>query len=126
MSHKRLKRICVFVLIILAVGIAYGAFVKVTGKGVPCLFYMLTGFQCPGCGITHMCIALLGLDFAAAFESHPMLLVQSPFLLLILLRNTIQYVKIGRWQLSRLESGVIYICIALLVVFSIVRNATRL
>ena len=26
--------------------------------GIPCLFYQITGFYCPGCGVTRMLFAL--------------------------------------------------------------------
>lgn len=126
MSRKRLKKIIVFVLAFIGVGLAYGAFVQYTGWGIPCPVFSLTGLRCPGCGVTHMCMALLKLDLGAAFAAHPVLFVQLPFLTWILVRNTIRYVLEGQWQLTKTESAVIYICIALLLVFSIVRNAARL
>lgn len=126
MSRERLKRIITFVLAFGGIGLAYGVFVQYTGWGIPCPVFSLTGLKCPGCGITHMCIALLRLDVASAFAAHPMLLVQLPFLMLILLRNVIRYVRNGKWQLTKAESGAIYICIALLLLFSIGRNMERL
>ena len=37
------------------------------GGGMPCLFRTLTGWQCPGCGMTHAVVALLRLDIRTAF-----------------------------------------------------------
>lgn len=40
--------------------------------GISCVFRWLFGIRCPGCGMTHAALALLRLDFAAAFAYHPM------------------------------------------------------
>lgn len=42
-----------------AAGMLYCIWLHCTGLGIPCLFYLWTGFKCPGCGITRMCLALL-------------------------------------------------------------------
>ena len=36
------------------------------GIGIPCLFYQITGWQCPGCGNSRAAMALLRLDFKGA------------------------------------------------------------
>lgn len=36
------------------------------GIGIPCLFYQITGWQCPGCGNSRAALALMGLDFKGA------------------------------------------------------------
>lgn len=38
------------------------------GIGIPCLFYQITGWQCPGCGNSRAALALLRLDLKAALE----------------------------------------------------------
>ena len=37
-----------------------------------CLFQHFLGIPCPGCGMTRAMLAVLQLDFAAAFRYHPM------------------------------------------------------
>lgn len=39
---------------------------------VPCAIKALTGFNCPGCGMTRAVLAALRLDFAAAFAYNRM------------------------------------------------------
>jgi hypothetical protein len=36
------------------------------GIGIPCLFYQITGWQCPGCSNSRAAMALLRLDFKGA------------------------------------------------------------
>lgn len=43
----------------------------VTGIGCPILFF--TGIPCFGCGMSRACLALLHLDYAAAWYYHPMI-----------------------------------------------------
>lgn len=108
--------------VILVIGLLYGLFVKKTGLAVPCVFYRVTGLKCPGCGVTRMCVALLQFRWREAFESHPVLLIQLPFLGLIALRNIIAYIRNGVSRVSRLETIIIYICIVLLLGFAVIRN----
>lgn len=118
----RIKQVLIGGLFLFLLGLAYGLFVKITGLAIPCIFHLLTGWKCPGCGVTRMCVALLQMDFIGAFYCHPMLLIQLPFLGLIFLRNMIAYIKNGVCRLSRLENACVYICIVLLLVFTVFRN----
>lgn len=49
-----------------------------------CPLYILTGLQCPFCGMTRAHFALLRLDFGAAFDFNPLYPLGMPYLLLIL------------------------------------------
>lgn len=122
MVKKRFRRVLLISTVTLLLGFLYGIFVNSTGVAVPCVFYKVTGLKCPGCGVTHMCVALLQLNFKEAFQSHPMLFVQLPVLGLIFVKSVVGYIKDGAYRLKRLENTVIYICIALLIGFTVVRN----
>lgn len=39
---------------------------------IGCIFRLITGIPCPGCGMTRAWLAALRLDFAAAFAYHPL------------------------------------------------------
>lgn len=39
---------------------------------LPCVLYALTGFPCPGCGMSRAWLAVLRLDLITAFRYHPM------------------------------------------------------
>ncbi|MGN0141847.1 MAG: DUF2752 domain-containing protein [Roseburia sp.] len=126
MVRKRLIRVLCVTSGVLLAGVLYGIFVSQTGIGIPCLIRLATGWKCPGCGVTHMCVALLHLDFAAAFAANPMMLLLSPVLALVFLKYTADYVKTGRWQMGRLQTGAVWVCIVLLILFGIVRNLVPL
>lgn len=62
---QKLKKLGISAMV-LAAGFAYYLAARFF-FAVPCVFRTLTGFKCPGCGITHMLIAELQLDFASTF-----------------------------------------------------------
>lgn len=49
----------------------------------PCLFHMVTGLQCPGCGATRAVYHLLHGDVAGAFRFNQLLFVLMPFLAVV-------------------------------------------
>ncbi|WP_211233956.1 DUF2752 domain-containing protein [Chitinilyticum litopenaei] len=58
------------------------------GPFLPCIFYELTGFYCPGCGATRAVYALLHLDPARALRKNALLvLVGLPLLAFTLLNH---------------------------------------
>ena len=53
----------------------------------PCLFHLVTGLWCPGCGLTRCAHALVHLDIARAFEMNALAMVAAPVLALLYARN---------------------------------------
>ncbi len=107
-------------LTVLGWGIAYYVWLKIGGPAIPCLFRKMTGWKCPGCGITTMFLNLLELDLAGAYQANPFLFVTGPFLLVELLYLVILSYKergIPKWNEWVLG---IYTCA--LIIFGILRN----
>ena len=119
---KRAWKVVTFGMVFLVAGIFYAWFVEVSCIGIPCPFFAVTGRYCPGCGVTHMCMALLKLDFAAAFESNGMVLILMPVFAPMLIKNVIAYVRTGRYRLSKAEQILVMTAIVLLIGFGIARN----
>lgn len=122
MRVRRFCQVIKYVLLLVLAGGLYGLAVERTGFGIPCIFHLVTGWQCPGCGMTHMCIALLHLDVRTAYGSHPVMFLLLPVFGVIFARYLIRYVNSGQRRLSRAENGIIYLCIALLLIYTVVRN----
>ena len=55
------------------------------GQGFPCLFHLLTGFYCPGCGGTRAIRLLLKGELIKSFCYHPFV----PYLALVLLLEAV-------------------------------------
>lgn len=72
--------------VLLAAGAAYGLFAARFG-GLPCPFRLITGLQCPGCGITTLLLALGRGDLPAAFAANPFLFATAPLPLALWLRQ---------------------------------------
>lgn len=120
--QNRLFRLFLWCGIALAAGLLYAHLVRVTGFGIPCVFHTITGLDCPGCGVTRMCLSLLRLDFAAAYRYNAAILVLSPLGIAVAARQAWLYVKTGHPKLSKIEMGIISFLIVALLVFGVWRN----
>ena len=120
--QKRLVRLFLWCGIACGAGLVYALFVRVIGFGIPCIFHVVTGFDCPSCGVTRTCLSLLRLDFAAAYRYNAAILVLSPLGIAVAARQAWLYVKTGHPKLSKIEMGIISFLIVALLVFGVWRN----
>lgn len=119
---ERKRRLLTRVGALLAAGLGYALWARLTGLAVPCPFRTVTGWLCPGCGTTRMCLALLRWDWAAAWSANPVLLLMLPVLALLSIRLSVRYVREGTVIGSKWENALIWAMAALLVVWGVVRN----
>lgn len=101
---------------------AVGLLLSQAGYGIPCVFHLVTGWDCPGCGVTRMLRFILRGDFAAGWRSNPLAFVSAPFLLALLVRLAVGYARDGRQGLSRKENILVWMWIGAFVVFGVLRN----
>lgn len=107
---------------ILGIGLVYGLFYMKTGWGIPCPFHLVTGLDCPGCGVSRMCLALMRLDFLEAFSHNPALMILSPIWLVTFLFWLHSYIRDGRREQAQWQKWVTIVSIAVLLVFGVLRN----
>ena len=106
--------------IIVAICIAYLFFVRITGLGIPCFIKVITGFKCPGCGITTMIVEMTRLHFDKAFEANAFLFVTWPVILLEIIYD--RYRKSKGKELPAWNIIILVIYLILLIGWGIVRN----
>lgn len=121
-SRRRLRRLLGAAGLLLAAGLAYALWVGATGLALPCPFHAVTGLQCPGCGVTRLCLSLLRGDCSGAWEANPALLLMLPILAVLAVRLSTRYVREGSATPTRRENALIWVLIALLAAWGIVRN----
>ena len=121
MKNRAIKSFIIIGVLII-IGILYGLFVMYTGIGIPCLFHLLTGLSCPGCGVSRMCISLMKFDFKAAYNYNKMLFVLLPLLLVFFAYELYKYIRYDDTKLTKVQSAILYIVIALLLFWGIIRN----
>lgn len=122
MDLPRVRRLLIGLATLLAAGLGYAAFVSATGLFVPCPFRALTGFLCPGCGVSHLCLALLHLDLHAAWAANPGLMLALPPLAVLGARLVWRYLR-GTLPAPRgWENALLWAVIAWLAVWGVLRN----
>ena len=107
--------------IIFCIALAYLIFVLCTGLRIPCVFYVITGLKCVGCGITRLFVSIARFDFISAFKYNPFIFITGPFLLAYLVFSEIKYIKTGNRQMGKWEIF-IWAELALALVYSVLRN----
>ncbi len=112
-------------MIIAVIGAAYAIFVITTNVSIPCVFRLITGLKCPGCGMTRMCIALLRLDFVTAFKANPAAFCLIPLMAITVGRMIFVYIKYDRRR-EKITRASVYFMIVVLVAFGVVRNILHL
>lgn len=91
--RKRWK-LPVIILVAVVVAVVYGFFDPSHTWWMPkCPVYILTGYQCPGCGSQRALHALLHGDMAGAFRANAMLVVFIPVLAILWVSEA----RRGRW-----------------------------
>lgn len=81
--------------------IAYFVFFKVVFHSM-CPLVVITGFPCPGCGLTRAGLAVLSLDFARAWSIHPFIY---PLMVLMIL------FCVNRYFMGKKKMPVLRVCL---------------
>lgn len=101
---------------------AYGLLVMLTGHGIPCPVYQLSGLSCPGCGMSRALAALLRLDFAAAFGYNPLWPLYLAYILYVFLSAAVPYVRYGDLRLEPRPAWLSWAVLGVVVAFGVWRN----
>ncbi len=108
------------ILILISFLIIYFILNELLDVGIPCLFYEITGYYCPGCGITRLLFSLLKLDFYQAFRYNPLI-----FILIIItgIYLLVKFILKKFMNISiEIPNYVYYILLIIVIIFGILRN----
>ena len=121
-SIQRARKVLKNVSVILVLGILYLIFFRIFGVGIPCVFRLITGLKCPGCGMTHAFSEIATGDIASAFESNALSVTMLPLLLVYGIIKTVRYINKGEEELTVLEVLFLAVCLIACVAYFVYRN----
>ncbi len=120
---QRLKKIILIYLGLLLIFIAYYFINKYTGFYIPCIFHKITGWDCPGCGITRCLFHLINLRIIDAFKANPLVFIYLPFIVAYYIYKSYLYVYDKKDKiLVKIPNYVMYIILTITIIYGIVRN----
>ena len=95
------------------IGVLFIAWFALYLLDIGCVFRLMTGIPCPGCGMTRAWLAALRLDFAAAFAYHPLFWVVPTTFVLAFVREEVASSKLKRG----IDIVVIVLCVLVVAVW---------
>jgi hypothetical protein len=107
---------------IVLLGLAYALFIQCTGLGIPCVFRLVTGYRCPGCGMTHAAMALIHGQPKTAFRENPLSLSVVPLLLLYGAYRAEVYIRSARTDFRKWEIVFLGVLWVVVLAFWLLRN----
>ncbi|HBR32865.1 MAG TPA: hypothetical protein DD733_12380 [Clostridiales bacterium] len=117
-KHKR--RILIIYTAIFVSGLLYFIVFSLIGRFPSCIFYVTTGFYCPGCGITRMFLALLDGDFAKAVTYNTAAMLFIP--IWVIYSICYYFNKPGFIRSTKFFYVLFYTTVSFFVIYSILRN----
>ena len=107
---------------IVLLGLAYALFIQCMGLGIPCVFRLVTGYRCPGCGMTHAAMALIHGQPKTAFRENPLSLSVVPLLLLYGAYRAEVYIRTARTDFRKWEIVFLGVLWVVVLLFWLLRN----
>lgn len=118
----RAGRLAVALAALLAAGAMYTAIVLKLHVGLCCPFERITGYLCPGCGISGMFLNIFQGDLREAFLCNPLTFCLMPALLALAGYMMYRYVRYGNQTVPKWINRAAIITAVVYVVWGIARN----
>lgn len=91
--------------------------------GIPCVIHEITGFYCPGCGITRCLFNLVKFNFVEAIHDNALVFFSLPFYLIYFINyNCITYLNMKNRFNGKKTKIFLYCYLALVLLFGVIRN----
>lgn len=123
--EKKLRLAAVLSIWTLAVAslVAYVIHFNLRGFGLPCTFHLLTGLDCPSCGMSRALSALSKLDFVSSLSYNPFLIPAGIYFLAYSLSFSVSFVRGNLASLKFLRPFPLHpIFFAAWLIFAVLRN----
>ncbi len=89
----------------------------------PCVFYVVTGLYCPGCGGTRALKALLEGKILLSFCYHPVVAYCAALYLWFMISHTIEYLSGHRWNIGmRYRNLYLYLTLVIIIINTAVKD----
>ena len=124
--EQRIRKVLSSALILLLSGAVYALFCTYTHIYIPCVFNLVTGLRCPGCGITHCFLALLEGDLPGAFEANQFVFCMLPVGIVYAGYRVWKYVQYAGTDYTKGETLCIWTAVAAALLFGAARNIDAL
>lgn len=90
---------------------------------LPCLFYLITGFYCPGCGAGRACYSILHGKILDAFCYNPLMTILLPLIGLYIAARAIDWWLTGGNHIDRKISVKMLVWVLVIIlIYGVVRN----
>ncbi len=118
---KEKKKMLITFLIVLFICFLYYLMVTLTPLYIPCVFHLVTGLACPGCGVSTLLVKLSRLDIMGAISENYCIALLIPVWLISFIVYAAGYPRLLRNNSKGLNI-IAWGSIILLIIFGIVRN----
>ncbi len=119
---QRIRNVLLVFLLIGLLTTGYALFFRATGFGLPCLFHVITGLYCPGCGNSRAMHALLCLHPMEALRYNYLMPLEIVYVLYVVYCTVKQYLQTGVYRLVIGSEIIGWVFLGILLVWWIVRN----
>ena len=124
---KRIYKLVIRNIVLIIILVSYYFINKYTGFFIPCIFNELTGYKCPGCGITHILFALIKFNFKEAFFYNPLVFIYLPFIIAYFIYLDYLYIYDKKDKfLKKIPNYVLVIVIIITLLFGVLRNIYKI
>lgn len=116
----RKRKLLITLGVVLLAGVVYYFLVTLTSFRIPCVFHLVTGLKCPGCGVSTMFVEASHLNVAASFAANSFIFATFPFLIFELV-----WAMIRSWRGTtnpRANEILLWIYVGLLIIWGVLRN----
>lgn len=119
----RIRNIILFLIMALLSIVLYYYLNQRFNFSIPCVFYKITGYYCPGCGITRCLFSLLKGNIYKAFMYNQLVFLLLPFLFFYAIYSGYIYIYNKENKImKKIPNFIFIILLCIVIAFGIIRN----